>query len=231
MKKLTALVLVLSLLLSLLAVPMGALAEEFDDTCAEREILMTSSENEPTDEREWFELNGNSEFFTLYKSDAWTNRTARDDFIPGVDFGAGINAPTGDFATDCAAITANMGCFAYTVDANPSSVSRYTITDFAKDANEEIWWTINDVAYKLNVNANIIKLYPGVDTSAISTSETLSDEKKSELLDAYASLNEMTIDVEDKQYSELGLLAATTASSSSVTTRNLKVTLVYEDGS
>ena len=104
------------------------------------------------------------------------------------------------------------------------------MTDFTKDSNGEIWCEINDVSYKLNVNENIIKLYPGVDTSAISASTTLSEEKKSELLAEYGSLNEMTIDVEDKQYSELGLLAATTASSSSVTTRNLKVTLVYKDG-
>ena len=235
MKKIIALVLMLSMLFSLFAVPMGALAQENDNNFTISQLLAVSSEDETTeseDSRVWFDLEGNSELFMLYDTNAdsaYSTRTSRRDFTPGVDFGGYLMNPTGDKEADYATITGtstnNMGCFPYTLSAAPATINRYTASDFTKDADNNVWWEIEGVSYKVDVDSKVIKLYPGVDTSLISASTTLTQDKKDELIADYASLSEMTIDVENQKYSKIGLLAGIVCGQN----KNIKVTLVYED--
>ncbi len=234
MKKIIALVLMLSMLFSLLAVPMGALAQENDNNFTISQLLEASSEDESTesaDNRVWFDLEGNSELFMLYDTKAdspYSTRTSRSDFTPGVDFGGYIVAPTGDKETDYATITGtsamNMGCFPYTLNTPPATPKRYGRPDFNMYTNDNVWWEIEGVSYKVDVNSKVIKLYPGVDTSAISSS-TLSDIQKTELIAKYDSLKEMTIDVKNQQYSKIGILTGIMCNVS----KDITVTLVYED--
>ena len=213
MKKLLSIVLVCAMICGIFVMPISVSAE--------------------TDNRVWFDLNGNSEFFIPHSTaadSAYKTRTSRTDYVPGVDFGATINAPTGDFAIDLASITTNVGCLPYTTNVNNEDPGQYTFTDFAKDENDDYWWVINDVAYKMNVNAKVIKVYPGVDTTAISESEELTDDKKAELLAKYDTLEGVTIDVEDAQYSKVGFLTGISYSTKQENTAQLNVTLVYKDG-
>ena len=235
MKKIIALVLMLSMLFSLFAVPMGALAQENDNNFTISQLLAVSSEDETTeseDSRVWFDLEGNSELFMLYDTNAesaYSTRTSRKDFTPGVDFGGYLMEPTGDKEADYNTIASNtnnnMGCLTYTLNATVTEPKYTSPANLTKDANNNVWWEIEGVSYKVDVDSKVIKLYPGVDTSLISASTTLTQDKKDELIADYASLSEMTIDVENQKYSKIGLLAGIVCGQN----KNIKVTLVYED--
>ena len=139
MKKIIALVLMLSMLFSLLAVPMGTLAQEKDNNLTMSQLLAVSSEDESTeseDSRVWFQIseeNGaNSELFVEYDSDEYkTLPNATSDWVPCLDFISCPNRigtsysdyekPTGVFADDLAKIYVmsnqkQVKAFVYAID-------------------------------------------------------------------------------------------------------------------
>ena len=200
MKKIISLVLALTMLCSLIAIPVSA------ETNADNRI--------------WFDLNGNSRLFVEKDAGIFENRTTYADYLPGVDFASFVAAPTGDFATDQAAVTnpGHGGCMVlYTVDKNTKG-SQYAMPDFTTGEDGKLYWTINDVAYRINPDENVIKVVKNaVDTSALTDAGMIA---------RYESLNkEAVIDVPDGTYKNVGLLVGL----SSKYKRTLAVTLVYED--
>ncbi len=200
MKKIISLVLALTMLCSMIAIPVSA------ETSAENKI--------------WFDLNGNSRFFVEKGAGIFENRTTYTDYLPGVDFVGFVAAPTGDFATDQAAVTnpGYGGCmFVYTVDNNTKG-SQYAMPDFTTGDDGNLYWNINDVAYRINPNANVIKVVKNaVDTSALTDADMIA---------RYESINkEAVIDVKDGNYKNVGLLVGLASNYS----RTASVTLVYED--
>lgn len=79
MKKLLSIILTVVMLCSIFALPAAAETE--------------------TDNRVWFDLNGNSRLFVKSGDEPHNNRTTYTDYLPGVDFAGYLAAPTGDFAT------------------------------------------------------------------------------------------------------------------------------------
>ena len=169
----------------------------------------------------WFALGGNSKFFVKTDEEAYLNRANYTNFLPGVDFAGTLNTATGIFATDQKALTLPAfggSMFAYTVNANNTSVKNTTVADFTlEDGN--YFWTIDGTEYLVRPNNNVIKISRRVtNTKAISDQDTK---------DRYASVfNGTTIDVPDKKYESLGFLPG------SVTAylKFYQVTLYYSDG-
>lgn len=214
MKKVLSIILTVVMLCSIFALPAMAETE--------------------TDNRVWFDLNGNSKVLMLKNGTEYATAKsaagAYKDFLPGVDYGGVVLAPIGDFETDVAAISSkgdNMYAFVYTVD-NGTKASQWNDPDFTTGEDGYIYWTVNEVAYRVNPSENIIKVckIPDLDTSGISNSTTLTDEKKAEIIARYNSVNEgVTMDVEDGKYSSVGILAGI-----GLAERDVKVTLTYSDG-
>ncbi len=220
MKKLLSVVLVFAMLLSSLA-PF-ALAQELDNNIGYSKLLSSAAEAE-TDNRVWFDLNGNSRFFVKSGEETYTSRNTYKDYLPGVDFAGFVAAPTGDFAIDQAAVkTPPFGgaMFLYQIGEPKDTHDRWTTPVFTKVTDDSNYWTIKGVSYLIKPKENVIK----VSKNAIDTSN-LTDAAK---IARYKSINEEAIiDVADGQYKSVGLLAGITAGDS----RNATVTLVYSDTS
>ena len=238
MKKLTALVLVLSMLFSLLAVPMGALAQELDNNFSISKLLEASSGDEPiippaddsgaiySEGKVWFELNGNARLFVKSTDEAYTSRRTYTDYLPGVDFAGivyGVNkdyTPIGDFATDQAGVAfpGNGGAMIpYTVDANVGTINAYSMPNFVTDTAGNAYWEIDGVKYLIRPEENVIKSL----TQKIKTT-SLTD---ADMIARYESLNKPSvIDVPDKKYESVGILTGAMVKYTKV----VSVSLYYE---
>ena len=219
MKKLTALILVLPMLFSILAVPMGALAQERDNNISFSELLAVSSGDETTnppedgsgaislDGKVWFKLNGNARMFVKSTDEAYTQRTTYKDYLPGVDFAGtpyfdNTYTPTGDFdAIQAGVALPSYGgaMFVYNLDANVGKISAYTLPNFVTDADGNICWEIDGVKYLIRPEENVIKNL----AQKIKT-DNLTD---ADMIERYQSLNTVgVIDVPDGRYESVGIL-------------------------
>ena len=170
----------------------------------------------------WFDLNGNSKFFATKEDEQWTNRATYSDFLPGVDYSGYLLSPTGDFTTDQAAIasTGKGGSFfRYTLDAGTTLI-KTSDPDFKTGEDGNIYWTIKGVDYLIRVNEKIIKnLHTTIKTTALNDAA---------MIKRYTSLNDPhTINVPDKKYESVGLLAGAKLNYY----KRLKVSLYYEGSS
>ncbi len=201
---------------------------------AEYELKLEEEVINSTDDRVWFDLNGNSKFFvkqdsatkyiigeTTYTATNFTDfRTNFKDYLPGVDFAGFVEAPTGDFATDQTEVyPAGYGgfMFLYTVDKNTKG-SQYATPDFTTGDDGNLYWSINGDKYRVDPKENVIKVTKNaVDVSALADADTIA---------RYESVNkEAVIDVADGRYKNVGLLTGLNADYN----RTMAVTLVYED--
>ena len=109
MKKVLSIILTAVMLCSIFALPAAADTE--------------------TDNRVWFDLNGNVRLFVKSDEEAYKSRTTYKEYLPGGDFAGFVAAPTGDFATDQAAVKNppfGGAMFLYKIGETPSSLSLYT---------------------------------------------------------------------------------------------------------
>lgn len=213
MKKLLSVVLVLTMLMTLF-VPFAS-AQELDNN-----IPSTSLKKEVyANGKVWFDLNGNAKFYATANDKQWKERATFSDFLPGVDYAGYINTPTGDFATDqnALSLTGTGGAFLrYTLDSG-ASLGTYSDPDFKTGEDGNIYWTIKGVDYLLRVNEKVIKNYHTTITTSSLTDESM--------IERYKSINNPhVIDVPDKKYTSIGLLAGSMLNY----TKKLKVSLYYE---
>ena len=105
------------------------------------------------------------------------------------------------------------GALIYTIDGTDNNNDTNNTVNFTTK-KEKLYWNINDVDYLINPNEKAIKLYTNVKTDNITDTE---------LAARFNSLNQVTFNIEDGNYTEIGFLAACDS------TRTLSVTLVYDD--
>ena len=186
-------------------------------------FVLPAAANTETDNRVWFDLKGNSRFFvdTNSTEQIYQNRNTYKDYLPGVDFAGHVAAPTGDFATDQAAVKnpPNGGAmFLYKTGEPSDTHNRWSTTVFTEEADGSTYWTINGVSYLIKTNEKVLKTCKNtIDTSALTDADMIA---------RYKSVNEeAVIDVEDGRYKSVGILAGIASGQ----TRDATVTLVYSD--
>ena len=181
MKKVLSLILAVTILCSIFAIPVMA---------------------ENTDNTVWFELNGNSKLFIDAEAESYADRFTMQ-FLPGVDYSGFLAKPTGVFATDKSAIT-NPGyggsALPYTIDKNSTPASNKPI-DLKTGSDGNLYYTFEENTYLIRPEENVIKLaYTEVDTSSLTDEETIA---------RYASMKQgSTIDVPDGKYKKIGFFTA-----------------------
>ena len=182
--------------------------------------VVAPEEHVIADGKIWFALGGNSKFFVKSDEEAYLNRANYSDFLPGVDFAGFVSSPKGNFAKDQAAIAnPNFGgsMLAYTVGANNTSVTSYTLPDFSNE-NGNLFWTIKGTKYLVRPDHNVIKLVETAPSTSALTDQAMKDR--------YTSLTSTTIDVPDHKYESMGFIGACTTA----WRKYYKVTLYYADG-
>ncbi len=236
MKKIIALVLMLSMLFSLLAVPMGTLAQEKDNNLTMSQLLAVSSEDETTeseDGRVWFQIseeNGaNSKLFVEYDSDEYkTLPNAESDWVPCLDFVSCPNRigtsytnyekPTGVFDDDLANIYVmsekqQARAFVYEIDADDTNKAKRTANFTTK--NGKTVWTIAGVNYEVNPTDKAISLMNNIDTSEVTDAG---------LKAHFETMAGVTLEVTDGYYETIGFLAGCPTNN-----RHFKITPIYKD--
>ena len=169
------------------------------------------------------EFKGNSKLFMNAESSVYADRTNYKDYAPGLDYGSHTTTPYADFDSDYPT-AANMvntdgfGVFPYTINKGTVAANAVTIPDFSKGADGNIYWNIDTIDYLIKPEEKVIKLVAGTSLYNLKDAETKAK---------YDSLNGVTIDITDGKYESVGFLAGIYSQSY---TRNLYVTLVYEDG-
>ena len=171
------------------------------------------------------EANGaNAKMFMLLNGEDYnkgTDYTYPKDYYLGLDYlgylyfdSDNYSRPTGTSVdklyTPYNSVT---GALIYTIDGTDNNNDTNNTVNFTTK-NEKLYWNINDVDYLINPNEKAIKLYKNVKTDNISDAE---------LATRFNSLNQVTFDVTDGNYTQIGFLAACG------NTRTLSVTLVYDD--
>ena len=146
---------------------------------------------------EWFDLNGNSKLFINTEASDYADRFTME-FLPGVDYTGFVQYPTGDFATDKAAI-------AYTIDKNPTTTGVTVPADFKTDADGNLWYTFENNTYLVRPEENVIKV-----VYTVSSTSKLDAATDADKIARYKSLKEgTTIDVPDGKYKNFGILFTT----------------------
>ena len=170
------------------------------------------------------EFKGNSKLFMNAESSVYADRTNYKDYAPGLDYGSHTTTPYADFDSDYTTVakmvnTDGFGVFPYTINKGTVATNAVTIPDFSKGTDDNIYWNIDNVDYLIKPEEKVIKLVAG--TSLYNLKDDAEAKAK------YDSLNGVTIDITDGKYESVGFLAGIYSQSY---TRNLYVTLVYEDG-
>ncbi len=179
---------------------------------------------------------GNSKLYMQYGSDEYLNRSTLRNYLPGLDFTSKIANPTGNFDTDYNYVTTTgemfsgpLAVFPYTVNGATGTVTSTSVPNFTTDAKGNTIWTISNTPYIVKPTEKVIKLNTACSTSSITNSTTLTDKQKEELVAAYGSLKEVTIDVADGQYEKFNFLAGIFHTDITYN-RILDIKLVYSDG-
>ena len=176
----------------------------------------------------WFPINestgANAKFFMLKDGTEYNLGADYTDYIYGLDYdgnltydaSAGANIATGTSADVPADISKKIGAIIYTVDATDKTGEWDTnpgLNLTTKDGNK--YWNILEKDYLVTPEEKVIKLYTSVDASKC---------EDTDLAARFNSLNQVTFDVTDGQYQNIGFLASASWG------RNLTATLVYKDG-
>ena len=169
------------------------------------------------------EANGaNAKMFMLKDGDEHKAGADFTDFVKGLDYTGYLaydEARKGVYPTgtdsDKMATNAPIGALVYTIDGKDNNDAYNNYANFVTK-NGKIYWNIDGTDYLINPQDKAIKLYTQVKTDDVADAE---------LAERFNTLNEVTLEVEDGNYYEVGFLAATGYK------RTLNVTLVYTDGS
>ena len=132
MKKVISIILTVSMICSMLAIPVIA-----ENTYAENKL--------------WFDLNGNAELFINTEDESYADRFTME-FLAGVDYSGFLATPTGDFSADKATIV-NPGyggsAMPYTTDKNPSNPTVSTPADFKTGGDGNLYFTFNGDSFRV----------------------------------------------------------------------------------